>query len=225
MADQLTNYQYLYLHGFASSPQSRKAVYLARQYQRLGINLNIIDFNQPDFDNLTLTRQINQVQAVLQQQPAQEFVLVGSSFGGLTAHWVAHQSPHRIKALILLAPALNFRNHWLTKVPPEALTQWQNQGYLPIYHYGEKKDLLLNYSFWQDMLKYDEAQVSHNIATLIFHGIGDDIIPIAVSRQYAQNKRHVTLTELNSDHTLNDHHHVIYQDTIDWLRLQTNSNR
>ena len=224
MDNQLANYQYLYLHGFASSPQSRKAVYLAREYQHLGIKLNIIDFNQPDFANLTLTRQINQVHELLKQQPSQQFILIGSSFGGLTANWIAHQSPHRIKALILLAPALNFRSFWLNKIPSETLSQWQEKGCLPIYHYGEKKHLLLNYIFWQDLFNYDDSMINHNIATLIFHGIHDETIPIEVSRLYAQKKPQVTLTQLNSDHSLNDCQENIYQEMINWLNLITNCN-
>ena len=129
MDNQKASYQYLYLHGFASSPQSRKAVYLAQQYQQLGIKLNIIDFNQPDFANLTLTRQINQVYQLLQENLSQKFILIGSSFGGLTANWVAYRFPERIQALILLAPALNFLDYWRVKISPDTLKQWQEQGF------------------------------------------------------------------------------------------------
>lgn len=219
MDNQLANYQYLYLHGFASSPQSQKAVYFARKYQQLGIKLNIIDFNQPDFANLTLTRQINQVNDLLQQQARQQFILIGSSFGGLTANWAAHQSSPNIKALILLAPALNFRNYWLNQISSETLAQWQQQGSLPIYHYGEKKELLLNYLFWQDLQIYDDSLINHNIPTLIFHGIHDETIPIEVSRIYAKKNSHVTLTELDSNHGLNDSQEKIYQGMLDWLSL------
>ena len=72
MDNYLTNYQYLYLHGFASSSQSRKAVYFTRKYQQQGIKLNIIDFNQPDFADLTLSRPINQVVQQLQKFPEQD---------------------------------------------------------------------------------------------------------------------------------------------------------
>ena len=219
MDNQQTSYQYLYLHGFASSPQSRKAVYLAQQYQQLGIKLNILDFNQPDFANLTLSRQINQVYQLLQKNSAHKFVIIGSSFGGLTANWVAHKFPERIKALILLAPALNFINYWQEQISTETLVQWQKQGSLSIYHYGEKKELPLNYLFWQDLQNYDDAKMSHDIPSLIFHGVHDEIIPIDVSRIYAQNNSHITLKELDSDHGLNDCHAQIYQQINDWLSL------
>ena len=68
MDKPIANYQYIYLHGFASSAESRKAVYFARKYQQLGIKLNVIDFNAPNFADLTLSRQINQVNKLLQQE-------------------------------------------------------------------------------------------------------------------------------------------------------------
>lgn len=224
MDNQQASYQYLYLHGFASSPQSKKAVYLIQQYQKLGIKLNVVDFNQPDFANLTLTRQINQVYQTIQKNSEQQFILIGSSFGALTANWVAHQFPDRIKALIFLAPAFNFLNYWQQKISTEELNQWQTQGNKLIYHYGAKQELSLNYLFWQDIQNYDETIIKHNLPTLIFHGIDDQTIPIEMSRNYAQENDHVTLKELNSDHGLNDCHSHIFQQINDWLSLIISSN-
>ena len=38
-------HQYIYLHGFASSPRSRKAVYLQTQFAEIGINLEVPDLS------------------------------------------------------------------------------------------------------------------------------------------------------------------------------------
>jgi uncharacterized protein len=46
---------YLYLHGFASGPQSMKAVDLCDRFAQQGFDLKISDLNQADFFNLTLT--------------------------------------------------------------------------------------------------------------------------------------------------------------------------
>lgn len=115
----MSNYLHLYLHGFASSPNSTKALYFQQRYQEINTPLAIMDFNQPDFTNLSLSRQINQVTKVITEKQESwegqkihpQFILIGSSFGGLTASWVAHNNPDKIKALILLAPAFNFALH------------------------------------------------------------------------------------------------------------------
>ena len=49
---------YIYLHGFASSPQSSKAIYLRDRFAEINLNLEVLDLNQGDFTHLTLTRQI-----------------------------------------------------------------------------------------------------------------------------------------------------------------------
>ncbi|MGI0481501.1 YqiA/YcfP family alpha/beta fold hydrolase [Geminocystis sp. CENA526] len=213
------NYQYLYLHGFTSSPKSYKAVYFTKKYQEIGITLNILDFNQPDFVNLSLTRQINQVSQIIEDNPHQQFILIGSSFGGLTAHWIGYKYSDRIKALILIAPALNFAKSWLPKLTEEALKQWQEKGFISVYHHGENKELLLSYNFWKDLITYDDSIVNYDIPTLIFHGTEDDTIPIEVSREYAFDRPQVILKEYNSDHTLGDCVDQMWLEIIDFTKV------
>ena len=57
----MSYYKYLYLHGFASSSFSKKGQYLANYFLDRNLNLELIDLNQNDFTNLTLSRQIEQV--------------------------------------------------------------------------------------------------------------------------------------------------------------------
>ncbi|MBD2394393.1 YqiA/YcfP family alpha/beta fold hydrolase [Cyanobacterium aponinum UTEX 3222] len=208
----MSNYLHLYLHGFASSPNSTKALYFQQRYQEINTPLAIMDFNQPDFTNLSLSRQINQVTKVITEKQESwegqkihpQFILIGSSFGGLTASWVAHNNPDKIKALILLAPAFNFALHLKKLQTQEAFIQWQKDGFFSIYHYGYKQQMSLNYNFWTDLLSYDESLINHSIPTLIFHGINDETIPIQSSRDYLKKHNNATLIELNSDHSLNN---------------------
>ncbi|NET34722.1 MAG: alpha/beta fold hydrolase [Cyanothece sp. SIO1E1] len=194
---------YIYLHGFASSPRSAKAQYLRDRFQTLQINLQLLDLNQGDFTHLTLTRQIQQVLRVIAAQSG-AITLIGSSFGGLTAAWVAQQLQvqPQLQRLVLLAPAFGFPANWLAKLSPEALQQWQSERYLSVYHYGEVRSLPLNYAFVTDASQYDEAQLQHRIPTLILHGHYDHVIPIQASRDYAAQRPWVKLIELDSDHTL-----------------------
>ncbi|MFW6358912.1 MAG: YqiA/YcfP family alpha/beta fold hydrolase [Chroococcales cyanobacterium] len=127
--------------------------------------------------------------------------LIGSSFGGLTAAWLAQNHP-QVKRLILLAPAFNFLSHWLPKLGEGQVKQWQESGYIAVEHYGEGRSLPLHYSFISDAQQYDDNQLQRPIPTLILHGIDDEIIPIESSRNYLKERPWVTLVELNSDHAL-----------------------
>lgn len=192
---------FLYLHGFASSPRSLKAIELANRFAQRHIALHSPDLNQNDFTHLTLSRQIDQVKALL--PPREAVTIVGSSFGGLTAAWIAQQSP-QVARLVLLAPAFGMLHHWLQKLDPQTLAQWRSGEPLLVHHYGENRSLPLDYQFVVDLERYDERQLKRPIPTLILHGVNDDVIPIAASRSYAATRSWVELIELESDHALVD---------------------
>lgn len=200
---------YIYLHGFASSPQSAKAQFLSDRFHQLGVNLIIPDLNQPDFWHLTLSRQIEQVAQLLPDDSA-PVRLIGSSFGGLTAVWLAERYP-QIQQLVLLAPAFQFLNHWLPKIGHTQLRQWQDVGEMAVYHYGEQQMRPLSYGFVKDALKYDETTLQRDVPTLILHGRQDDVIPIEASIQYAAISPWVKLVKLDSDHALSDVQDDIWQ--------------
>ena len=99
---------FFYLHGFASSPRSSKAEFLARQYAARGLTLHTPDFNLPDFSTLTVSRMLQQLEERIRVMPPGEILLIGSSLGGFVAVEAAaravNQARHPISRLILLAP-------------------------------------------------------------------------------------------------------------------------
>ena len=206
------NSSYIYLHGFASSPESTKAKYFRDRFSCLGIDLKIPDLNQNDFSRLSLTRQLHQIETeFLQTKPLQsatekvkklgEVTIVGSSFGGLTAAWLA-QRQLSVKQIVLLAPAFQFLSHWLPLLGQQQLEKWQSEKYLPIYHYREQRYLPLNYQFVVDMAQYPEEKLMRSVPALVLHGKYDTIIPIQASRNFAANRPWVKLIELEDDHSL-----------------------
>lgn len=207
---------YIYLHGFASSPRSAKAQYLRDRFQTHHINLLTPDLNQEDFSHLTLTRQIQQVQALpLNRVPT---TLIGSSFGGLTAAWVGEQQL-QVQRLVLLAPAFDFLSNWLPRLGEEQVRRWQSEQYLQVYHYGEEKNLPLNYEFLTDASHYQEEQLQRPIPTLILHGWHDQVIPIQASRNFAAQRPWVKLLELDSDHALGNVQNEIWQAVQEFCQL------
>lgn len=216
---------YLYLHGFASSPQSTKAETLRQHFQDQGLTLQIPDLNQGDFTHLTLSRQIQQAKTimlpVLQAAPKEKWVLIGSSFGGLTSAWLAEQPDLQaaIAALVLLAPAFEFLTQWLPRLGAEQLQQWQATGTLAVYHYGAQRSLPLDYGFLTDAQTYDETQLQQPIPTLILHGRQDEVISIDASHHYAATRPWVKLIELESDHALADVQSEIWQAVQQFLAI------
>ena len=203
------NQQFIYLHGFASSPQSRKAVYIKEQFSTLGIDLLVPDLNQNDFSHLSLTRQIRQVSSLFKESQ-QQVILIGSSFGGLTATWLAQEYP-QVTKLILLAPAFGFPFSWLNRFTPDEIKQWQEAGYKDVYHYGANQSLPLHYEFLVDGQKYPLEKLTRSLPTLIIHGKNDSVVPIEVSQQYTKDHFGAQLLELDSDHGLNDVQAIIWQ--------------
>ena len=189
---------YLYLHGWASSPSSTKAVFFQQQFAACGIELHIPDLNQADFYHLTFSRQLQQVAALLPDAPV---TVIGSSLGGLTALWLA-QHHSQIERLLLLAPALNFIHHCQRIIGADEWQTWQEQGELPIYHYAEQREMLLSYEFIRDMLNYQDADLIRELPTLILHGKFDDVILIESSRQFAETRSWLELREYDDDHSL-----------------------
>lgn len=192
--------KFVYLHGFASTPESAKALYLREVFAACKISLEVPDLNQGDFSHLTIARQITQVESLFPCDGT-PVTLIGSSLGGLTSAWLAEKHS-QVQRLVLLAPAFGFLDHWLPQLQAEQLRQWQTSGYLPIYHYGEQRSLPLHYQFVEDASQYPETQLSRPVPTLIVHGRQDEVIPLAASQAYASVRPWVQLMELDSDHGL-----------------------
>ncbi|WP_199315995.1 YqiA/YcfP family alpha/beta fold hydrolase [Tolypothrix sp. FACHB-123] len=200
---------FIYLHGFASSPNSAKARDIRDRFARINIKLKIPDLNAGDFSHLTITRQLTQVLTEFPND-SQPVTLIGSSLGGLTAAHLGQKSL-QVQRLVLLAPAFEFLSHWLAKLGEEKIQRWQQEKYLPVYHYKEGRELPLHYDFVIDAAQYQENVLKRPIPTLILHGTEDEVIPISASREYARSRPWVKLVQLDSDHSLGNVTEQIWQ--------------
>ncbi|MHC5735875.1 YqiA/YcfP family alpha/beta fold hydrolase [Nostoc sp.] len=204
---------YIYLHGFASSPNSAKARDISDRFTQIQTKLKIPDLNAGDFSQLTITRQLTQVAAEFSNDST-PVTLIGSSLGGLTAAHLGQQNL-QVQRLVLLAPAFGFLSHWLPKLGDEEVQRWQQEKYIMVYHYGEQRSLSLNYDFFTDAAQYQERLLQRPIPTLILHGKKDEVIPIKASRDFARLLPWVELVELDSDHTLGN----VMEETWQAIRL------
>ncbi len=138
--------RHLYLHGFASGPQSRKAQFLRATLARFGIELEIPALDEGDFEHLTLSGQLDLIERTLAGQPAR---IAGSSMGGYLASIYASTHPE-VERLILLAPAFSFAERWRELLSAAQMEEWRMSGRLEVYHYGDRKLRRVHYRLFED---------------------------------------------------------------------------
>jgi uncharacterized protein len=191
----------LYLHGFASSPNSTKAAYFADRLRDRGIALESPDFNAPDFRTMTMTRMLDQLGVAIARakEPA---TLIGSSLGGTLAILAAARFGARIDRLVLLAPAVMFAKPGHHLLPPERVDQWRRLGALPFFHYGFGEERPLDVSFYEDSLAHDAFNAQFTQPALVFQGLRDASVDHRTVEAFASGRPNVTLALLDDDHQL-----------------------
>jgi pimeloyl-ACP methyl ester carboxylesterase len=191
----------LYLHGFASSPESTKAQYFGERLAAHGVPLSTPDFNQPDFTTLTMSRMLDRLEREIDRAGGRA-TLMGSSLGAALGVLAAARLPHGVERLILMAPAVMFAKPGHSLLPPERVEEWARRGALPFFHYGYGEERLLNYTFYEDSLQHDAFDVSFDQPSLIFQGLRDTVVDHRTVEQFAHARRNVTLSLLDDDHQL-----------------------
>jgi uncharacterized protein len=210
---------YLYLHGFASSPQSGKAQFLRTQFAQLGLTLDLPDLNLGNFGKTTLTQQLNFLNSHYGHSP---LAVIGSSLGGYLALQMAIANP-QIQKIILLAPAFKFSHTFEQGLGAEAIAQWQATGTKEFYHYSFKQNIPLDYEFLIDARTYLDKTLNRKLPILIIHGNHDDVVPPLLSQEFSQEFSYpITLEIVESDHSLSNVMDLIWQRTKIFLQLESN---
>ena len=206
--------RYLYLHGFASSPQSSKARFFKQRFQESGLDLHVLDLAENNFERLTITAQLR----VIERAAGSDAVtLLGSSLGGyLSALYAARHS--QVDRLVLLAPAFRFPAHYPERLGPEQMAEWRRTGNLRVYHYSDARERNLHYGFYEDALQY-ELEPDFTQPALILHGTGDGVVPLEFSQAYVKRHPSVTLELVASGHELTDVLPFLWEKTRAFLRL------
>ncbi|MDI3285446.1 YqiA/YcfP family alpha/beta fold hydrolase [Polyangium sp. 15x6] len=199
----MTTARFLYLHGFASGPRSKKGVAVAEHYGRRGIEIDRLDLRLPSFEHLRVSAMIAEVRRRIGGE-RDRAVLFGSSLGGLVASRVA-EIDARVTALVLLAPAFDLSRRWRARLGEEAMARWAETGFLEVDDLTTGGKARIDYGFFQDLEAVDGndgALPDVRVPTLVLHGTRDDVVSIDRSRDFAEGRRHVTLHELDDGHEL-----------------------
>lgn len=191
--------RYLYLHGFASGPGSKKGVAFAAHLAARGLSLERLDLRVPSFEHLRLSAMIEAAGAAI-GGPGDRAVVIGSSLGGLTAARLAERDP-RVRALVLLAPAFQLAARWRETLGP-ALDDWRRAGWREVPDHTTGRPARVDYGFFEEAAALDAGYPDVAVPTLVLHGAADEVVPIARSRAFAAGRPHVRLVELADGHEL-----------------------
>jgi pimeloyl-ACP methyl ester carboxylesterase len=190
----------VYLHGFASSPQSSKAQFFLKRFTQRGIPVDIPQLDGGDFEHLTITSQLAVVDRVVGATPS---VLMGSSLGGYLAALYAARHPGAVEKVVLIAPAFQFPKRWRERYSQQDLKVWQRRGSVRVYHYGYKAERDLGYGLVEDAQHY-ENEPDFSQPALLFHGIEDSVVPVGLSEEFVARHSNATLHKFASGHELTD---------------------
>jgi len=208
----------LYLHGFASSPKSTKAGFFAERFEERGVAFECPDFNEPDFETLTMTRMLAQLGGALAEH-AEPATVMGSSLGGTLGVLAASRFPDRVNRLVLMAPAVMFAKPGHHLLPPDRIRSWRERGALPFFHYAYGEERPLDVAFYEDSLRYDAFGAAFDQPTLVFQGRRDASVPPETVEAFAAARTNVDLTLLDDDHQLTASLPVMWQAVSQFLGL------
>ncbi len=190
----------VYLHGFASSPQSGKAQFFQRKFAARGVAMEIPRLDEGRFEELTISGQLRVIERAVSDEPA---ILIGSSLGGYLAALYANRHPAQVEKLVLLAPAFQFPRRWRERYSDQDWERWKREGSTPIFHYGEGRERRLGYRFVEDAALYEDEPEFPQPA-LILHGVRDSVVPAEISSAYAARRPNTRLVLFESGHELTD---------------------
>jgi pimeloyl-ACP methyl ester carboxylesterase len=212
----------VYLHGFASSPQSSKATFLAERFGAAGVPFLCPDLNQPDFSTLTVSRMLQQFEKSLATLAPDEVVLIGSSLGGFVAVEAAAQqgrASHPISHLILLAPAVELEWDRWSEVGPGGVERWRKDGDIEVFHYALDRPARLQFGFYEDAVRYEPAARRLALPVLIFQGRQDESVSPDIVERFSQRQTSATLHLLDDTHQLRNSLEFIWRETVRFLGL------
>ena len=190
----------LYLHGFCSSSKSAKGEFLSARFRESGVPVALPDLDEGDFEHTTMTRQLALVSRLAHDlRPS---MVIGSSLGGYLAALHAARSPDTVPRLVLMAPAFDFASR-ISAALGARMTAWRQEGGLPFYHYGLKRDARLDYGFFEDASRY-EAFPAVGVPTRVLHGRHDESVDPALSTRFARESPHVEVQWYDTDHQMLD---------------------
>lgn len=202
--------RFLYLHGFASSPESRKARVFQRFFEDRGAVVERLDLRQPSMEELRISAMMDHVRARIggdaegPGRDCERAVLIGSSLGGLTAARVAARDS-RVCGLFLLAPAFRIAARWKARLGESAYRAWAETGGIEVDDHATGRKTRVHFPFVEELAALDAADdglPDVRVPTFIVAGRRDDVVDNDATLAFAAGRPHVQLTWVDDGHEL-----------------------
>ena len=211
--------QVIYLHGFASSPESSKAARFRRELEARGIPFSCPDLNEPAFETLTVTRMLDQTRDAIARAVA-PVALVGSSLGAFVAvHAAARDATDKVDRLVLLAPALDFGGNRLRQLGEQGIDEWRRTGRLRVFHYATETYRDIGFALYTDAAAYDAFSVNLEQPVLAFQGERDESVNPRMVERWAAARPNVDLRLLDDDHQLTASVDHVWRECVGFLGI------
>lgn len=181
-----------YLHGLGSGPQSYKGT-LLRERLAPEHELELPDLNQPSLEQLDPVAGLEHLDRLTE---GDEWLLIGSSYGGWMSALFQARHPERVRRMVLLCPGFGLTDRWPSLLGAELMAQWQETGWLPL-----ERGSRLSWSFLDRCRPLDPAPAV-TCPTWIVHGRHDEVVPFESSVAYAEAHSNVELIAVDDDHGL-----------------------
>ncbi len=189
----------LYLHGFASGPDSVKGRALAERFAALAVPFVRADLTpgEDGFERstpLTMLAEVERLTALHRPR-----VIMGSSLGGYLAALAAARHPELERA-VLLAPAFRLFDRWRERLSPEDERVWRERG-LEVDHFASGRRRRLAWSFMEDaagLPAYPEVRVP----VLCLAGRRDALVPLEDVERFVALTPSARLVVLEDGHEL-----------------------
>ncbi|MBU1218156.1 alpha/beta hydrolase [bacterium] len=207
----------IYLHGFASSPDSKKSQFLEKKFSKTTVHFSSPACNTPDFGHQLVSRNLKMLDSLVPPLADGEVFLSGSSLGGLTAALWAHLNPGRCSGLFLICPAFDLTTYFSMLIGEKYMKIWESTGFLPLP--GDTgQNVPVHWEFIADLKKLPQRPPVSLPCTII-HGKSDSTIPVESSRRCKTEFPHIKLVETEDAHAMSSSYDIIWEEFRDFLAL------
>lgn len=189
----------LYLHGFASGPDSAKGRAFAERFAADGIPLHRADLTpgEDGFERSTPLSMLAEAERALGASGAG--AVMGSSLGGYLAAVLAARHP-AVARLVLLAPAFRLFERWSKRLTPAQVADWKAHG-LETDHHATGTRRRIGWAFLEQsagLPAFPEVRVP----ALCIAGRRDELVPLADVEAFVERTPSARLLVVDDGHDL-----------------------